>query len=785
MKNLQTAAARVCAFVLISSSILGHAQNAAASSVVVHTTTAVRQVRTKRLGTGPGRADGLHAPFARRTRTGQSHKPRNSGTITYTCDPSISASTCNYLNTTIANEYSSAFTNANANIYITYGTTGLGESVQYPNLVTYGEYVGALTSNPNQSAVQTAALSALNTYDSAPYSSDYVEVTAALGTALGFSGLTGITTGYGGCTLGTSGCYNAIIVITNDPSTTLYYDNIGGPEPGDAYDFYGVVEHETDEVLGTSSCIDTQEGPLTDDCDFDGGPGNPSAADLFRYNGAGQLAVNASYLGAGSAPAGAYFSYNGGTTNGANGIANTGKVYNTVANGADYADFLSSSPDCGTDIAIQDADGCPGEDAGLTILNDGGGEINILNAVGYDLPAQLCAPGTYSNTGSAPCTPAPAGSYVSGSGATSATYCSAGTYQPNTGQTACLAAPAGSYVSGPGSALATLCSPGYYQPNTGQTACLASPAGSVVSYSGAIQPTLCAPGFYQPNTGQTACLASPAGYFVPSPGAITPTLCSPGKYQPNTGSVSCFLAPAGSYVSGPGSAVATLCSPGFYQPNTGQTACIASQPGSYVPNSGATSATACAAGSYSSSTAATACTLAPAGSYVANSGSSYYLQCAAGSYQPNTGQTSCILAGIGYYVANPGQANETQCPAGETTTALGSTSCVLVLLTASPSLINFPNVHPDAGYTERVAVKNIGGAPIMIGTASITSTGGDPNAFTLKQYCTSMLKSGKTCYIGVTFRPSQLGLSTATLNIPFSGAGNPLEVSLGGTAVKK
>ncbi len=89
---------------------------------------------------------------------------------------------------------------------------------------------------------------------------------------------------------------------------------------------------------------------------------------------------------------GAYFSYDGGATNGANGIAGTPKVYNTLANGDDYADFVSSSPDCGTDIAVQDAKGCPGEDKGLTILNDGGGEINILNAVGYVL-ATSTSPG--------------------------------------------------------------------------------------------------------------------------------------------------------------------------------------------------------------------------------------------------------------------------------------------------------------------------------------------------------------------------------------------------------
>ena len=118
---------------------------------------------------------------------------------------------------------------------------------------------------------------------------------------------------------------------------------------------------------------------LADGC----GGSTPSAVDLFRYSGAGDLILDSSL----STTPGAYFSYDGGTTNGANGVANTPKVYNTLANGDDYADFVSSSPDCGTDIAVQDAEGCPGEDAGLTILNDGRGEINILNAVGYDLVA--------------------------------------------------------------------------------------------------------------------------------------------------------------------------------------------------------------------------------------------------------------------------------------------------------------------------------------------------------------------------------------------------------------
>jgi hypothetical protein len=334
----------------------------------------------------------------------------NAGTITYTCDPSIAASTCTYLNTTVAGYYGSTFSNANANIYITYGTTGLGESVGFPNFITYNQYVAALTANTSQSPVQAAALSALNTYDATAYGGANIEVTSALATALGFPGMTGIESDQQTqCTVGTAGCYDEVIVITNDPGTALYYDDQGGTEPTGAYDFYATVQHETDEVLGTSSCIDTGQikpsdaelagriirrivrtvpsvseranpndaGALSDGC----GTGIASAVDLYRYSGAGALVLDSSL----STTPGAYFSYNGGTTNGANGVALTPKLYNTLANGNDYADFIASTPDCGTNQAIQDGTGCPGEDAGLDILNDGGAEINILNAVGYNL----------------------------------------------------------------------------------------------------------------------------------------------------------------------------------------------------------------------------------------------------------------------------------------------------------------------------------------------------------------------------------------------------------------
>jgi hypothetical protein len=368
--------------------ISGYGQEA--NTLAVQTVAPVKVVHVMRPQSGPSDATGPREQFRQRSTASANVTPLNTGSgITYTCDPTVSASVCTYLNTTVASYYNTTFTNANANIYIQFGTTGLAESTQYYNIVTYADYVSALSSISSPSAVQTSALSALSTYDATPYGSGNVEVTVALARALGFpaSGLFGITASEASCTPGASGCYNGIITVTNDPSTPLYYDT-GGAEPSDAYDFYGAVQHETDELLGTSSCVYSSGEGLVDGCDF-AGTGTPSAVDLFRYSAPHDLILDS----APSTTAGAYFSYNGGTSNGVNGAGGTPKFYNTLDNGADYADFAFIS-DCGANIAIQDAFGCPGEDAGLTIHNDGGGEIKILNAVGFSVPSTTETPAT-------------------------------------------------------------------------------------------------------------------------------------------------------------------------------------------------------------------------------------------------------------------------------------------------------------------------------------------------------------------------------------------------------
>ncbi len=131
------------------------------------------------------------------------------------------------------------------------------------------------------------------------------------------------------------------------------------PAPID-YGINSVVEHETDEVLGTSSC-GANTNPVSDGC----GGMSPSAIDLFRYNSSGPVLLDQGGLD--------YFSASGGSSI-------DSPYYNTAGQGGDYGDF---SADC---VAVKDAGGCTGS-AGVLNINDDPGtpEIKMLNAVGYNL----------------------------------------------------------------------------------------------------------------------------------------------------------------------------------------------------------------------------------------------------------------------------------------------------------------------------------------------------------------------------------------------------------------
>jgi hypothetical protein len=306
----------------------------------------------------------------------------NASTISYTCAANIDstvAGTCTTLNGTIASIYSSTFSNANASIYITYGTTGLAQSLQFYTNVTYTAYANALTLDESDANDLTAVGSLGGNVTNPVVAGDGVALTSALAAALNLTaaaGSSGITSTNAQCTLGTAGCYNGVVTLTN-VANTFYYRS--GGQPAGTYDFYTAVEHETDEVLGTSSCITgSGNNPATITTSVNCTnhlPANPavgvSAADLFRYSGSGTR----SYLATANGTL-AYFSINGGATNTAS--------YNNQPTGNDYGDWSAGAN------RVQNAQGTPNTN-GFNITNDGGSEVLVLDAIGYTLAPE---PGT-------------------------------------------------------------------------------------------------------------------------------------------------------------------------------------------------------------------------------------------------------------------------------------------------------------------------------------------------------------------------------------------------------
>ena len=94
--------------------------------------------------------------------------------------------------------------------------------------------------------------------------------------------------------------------------------------------------------------------------------------------------------------------------------------------------------------------------------------------------SEPCAAGSYSATGMAPCTLAPAGSFAAGTGNTSATLCLPGSFSSAPGAAACTLAPAGYYAAGTGNVAATLCPAGTTSP-AGASSCTAIAVGQQLS----------------------------------------------------------------------------------------------------------------------------------------------------------------------------------------------------------------------------------------------------------------------------------------------------------------
>ena len=300
----------------------------------------------------------------------------SSGGIVYTCDPTILAvpGVCNTLNTTIAGLYAAAFTNANASIYIKFGATALGGSGQFANPTSYSAFRSALQASGTDTDDNTAFTDSVPATD--PFAgSGQVLLTNANFRVLGFTPLAGIQPNEAACTPGAAGCYDGVITVSEQMflAGDLYFRS--GTINPNQYDFYSVVEHETDEILGTGSCAFGCSGFI-------------APPDLFRYQSDGARSFDAgnnspcSIAAAGNA----CFSLDG---------VHMLQAYNNLANGGDAGDWV---PGCPLDPLVQDAEGCPGT-AGLDISP--AAEIKVLDVIGYTLapPVMVTTKLTSSTTG--------------------------------------------------------------------------------------------------------------------------------------------------------------------------------------------------------------------------------------------------------------------------------------------------------------------------------------------------------------------------------------------------
>lgn len=242
----------------------------------------------------------------------------------------------------LVSDYNAKFSDTTA-INISFGNmgSGLGQSNTSYFHLNYSDYLAALNSH-KMSADDTAALAQIA---SKPFTtSTQVWVTTALAETLGLATFTGT---------------DSSISLNLGLCFTGHTTPVAGQ-----FDLYSVAAHELDEALGTSSGVDSTIG----------GNGGPFAADVFRYDGAG----NRSFTN--DTTKHAWFSIDG-TTN----IVEYNQFGRTTG---DWGDWVIHNPG-----QTQDWAGTPG-----VVISPGASEFRLLDVVGYNTKA-VPEPSTFAALG--------------------------------------------------------------------------------------------------------------------------------------------------------------------------------------------------------------------------------------------------------------------------------------------------------------------------------------------------------------------------------------------------
>eukprot|EP00698_Gefionella_okellyi_P013240 TRINITY_DN3615_c0_g1_i5.p1 TRINITY_DN3615_c0_g1~~TRINITY_DN3615_c0_g1_i5.p1 ORF type:complete len:5028 (-),score=1048.37 TRINITY_DN3615_c0_g1_i5:200-15283(-) len=293
-----------------------------------------------------------------------------------------------------------------------------------------------------------------------------------------------------------------------------------------------------------------------------------------------------------------------------------------------------------------------------------------------------CVAGEFSTTQNLPCTPCPAGTYSSTTGASACSgQCVIGTWSNVIGasnDTICYQCPAGTYGTSAGADSVSDCQQcvqGYYSAvpaANSATTCLECPAGT---WSNAFAASTL-----------SACLPCVNGTYSSALAATSPTscaLCVPGTWSNTTAATSvsvCMNCPAGTYSSVFGAGNSSMCigcprgSWSDVVRATSPSVCTGCLAGRYNAQTGGSSlaaCTLCSAGTWSDTLAATsasACQQCPPGSASVLEGASTFascLQCPAGTWANSTsalsGSEDCVSCVKGTYSAAVGATNITTC----------------------------------------------------------------------------------------------------------------------------
>jgi len=234
-------------------------------------------------------------------------------------------------------------------------TTGGGTSQALGFTDTYNNYFNQLVAHSSGDAADISAIASLGggPHTNNPVTgSSNIDMNTSLAAALGIAPQE-TSSGFAGCgSVVASGCITLGTSVLNGstPMAALFSD----------------VEHEFDEILGTSSALPNGGGAV---------PTDPFVADLFRYSAPGvrSFALNTSTDIPCTGSPTAYLSVDGGNTN--------LNPYNNCNNGGDYGDWNFDDG-----LQVQDAFGPDDAPASLNLNSP---EVKLLDAVGYNFVSSV------------------------------------------------------------------------------------------------------------------------------------------------------------------------------------------------------------------------------------------------------------------------------------------------------------------------------------------------------------------------------------------------------------